>query len=245
MAELKQALTRVPYPDSEDVFINATLMKYSDKSLLLRTEFREGKMVKDFTDDEKKLKDESMKYFKSLGGKFGTSFTDAEGEKITGYIYSLAKGQKLLDWVAERSEALPTREEFMNNDELNDALKRDEEIVALLTYKSKQTLYELVGLEEKKTRTYEKAPKLIKLPIKLPIKLASSTRATPMLQGLPIERKINKLQEALKTIADAIKSGEMVSDFESSFDDVRVSRHNNGTTMTILNFRIEDESLVE
>ena len=241
MAELKQALTQVPYhyPNSKNVFIKATLMKYSNKSLLLLTEFAEVKMVKDFTDDEKKLKDESLAHFKSLGGKFGTSFTDADNKKITGYIYSLAKGQKLLDWVAERSEALPTREDFMSNDEINDAIKRDEEVVDMLTYKSRKNLYDLVGLEEKKTRSYDKAPKLLKLPVKL----VPSTRATPMLQGLPVVRKTNKLQEALKTIADAIKSGEMASDFESRFDDVTVSRHNNGTTMTILNFRIEDESL--
>jgi hypothetical protein len=173
----------------------------------------------------------------SLGGKGGTRFTNKEGKLVFGYIFSVAGGQKALQWFADKSmENMPPQDEVVLPKYMEKASKSEK---ALYRRQFSQHDYEelslLLGVKEKKTASkYQAPPKIVK---GVPIDLEKAKATLPSkIAGIPTGRKgakkeetsleetyseqnegNNKVQEAINTIFKAILSGDITEETEFAY----------------------------
>lgn len=237
MIGLKEIISTVTYSEETSNFMRLNLIKYSELSFVIQSEYFNGKNNRNMTEEEKDLINESIDSIKKLGGKVGMNFTDKKNNKFFGYLFSISRGQKALDWFSEQTEKLPTVEEI--DEKLDNSIKRVPELrneyVNRYSYKSKEDLYEIMGATEQKEHKFYKKPPTFTLnaPTRAVLDNPVANKIT-IIPGLPTKKlpkkqlKQEDLENALRVVAEAIESGLITSDFK--FNDLKLKDNVNYVT---------------
>ncbi len=239
MSFQKQILGYVSFSEESKDFFRIGLIYYSEKSFVFSIEYlgdlnknnlnyKQKEIMAEIKDKFGSPEDPELKE-ESLGGKGSTTITDPDGNKIFGYLYSIQYGQKAMNWFAERSALLPTKEE-LEAEEVPEGMERDsEEYTDYLNQYSKKTkeeLYDMVNMSPQKVASkYQKPPVLTRGPTFSNVEKGKTSPKTVSLSkgkiteipGMPtstFKQKKVTVKEAIDVIFEAILNGEFDEDYE-------------------------------
>lgn len=228
MTEYKVNYCYASYTDETAQYWSIGFMPYSELSFAFSINFVPG-MNKMKLSGKKAGKmsaaavfEEMLKFFSrdpenpaSLGGKYGTNFTNSEGNPFQGFIFSISYGQKALEWFASRSEKVePITEEDLP-EEMKDATP--EEIEIYLRQRSPHNFEELsnlLGMKPRKVASKtQKSPKLV---MDAPGRSSLPPKKREI-KGLPESRVSAKEEEARAPTTDEIQAA-----FDTIFKAIRM-----------------------
>ncbi len=232
----RKIINYVTYSDETEKFLRIGLVHYSEKSFAFAIEYLNA-LNKDTLSKEQKILMESVKKFfsksddpeyESLGGTGNTKLDYGDGNKFFGYIYSIQTGQKAIDWYATRSALLPTRKTLEKKvpQEYEKGSDDYEEYLDVYSRKTKEELYELLGMSEAKAASkYQKKPFYTTqgptFKNKSPIAKSPKTNVligkatTEPIVGMPTSTRAKKptLKEALEVVLTAMLDGTFENDY--------------------------------
>lgn len=231
----KEDYCYVTYNEASASSWSVGLMPYSEKSFVFSINFVPGKSRYKLANKAALAFLEMEGFFTkdpsnplSLGGTLNERLTNSDGDRFMGFVFSIAFGQRALEWFAQRSALLPNASEVELPEEIDEA---DEETKEDYLRKNSSHTFEelcgLIGVKPRKTAAKSQAsPKLVK---DAPTR-SSLPEKKREIKGLPASRAAREpdetqapapaeLQAAINTIFRAIRLGAFETEtlFESNY----------------------------